>query len=165
MFCVAQKGDKQRLVFDCRQVNWLCKEPPRTHLSTPSALSNLRLSNFHMNQGEDVDGHVYQGKIHATDLVDSFYIFRWDQLCEFFCIGDSFAAEDLGVTVMLGDDGERDVLDPTTRLFACLCTLAKGWSWSMLFCHHILCKCMFLACRDLGLSREQAEGQILYNHC
>ena len=58
VFTVAKKLDKLRLVFDCRQANALCNDPPRTYLSTLAALSHLRLSNFRLNQGE-VEGRKF----------------------------------------------------------------------------------------------------------
>ena len=39
VFTVARKLNKLRLVLDCRQTNALCRDAPRTYLSTPAALS------------------------------------------------------------------------------------------------------------------------------
>ena len=43
VFTVIKKGDLLRLIFDCRVTNACCYDPPKTMLTTPAALSNLRI--------------------------------------------------------------------------------------------------------------------------
>ena len=70
-FTVTKKRQRLRLIFDCRQVNATCKKPPKTHLSTAGALSQLRVDR---RPGES--SRPYRGAVCSVDLVDSFYRFE-----------------------------------------------------------------------------------------
>ena len=69
-------------------------------------MANLRLSNFHLNQGMERDGRIYHGRVHATDLVDSFHLFRYTALAEFLCVGQAVRAGDVGATHVMEPDGK-----------------------------------------------------------
>ena len=47
-FCVKKKGDKQRLIVDCRQADYLMRLPPKTRLGSAAAMTALRLSDAEM---------------------------------------------------------------------------------------------------------------------
>ena len=71
-FTVDKKGVRLRLVFDCRHANFCCRRPPKTFLSTPCALSRIRLCCSTRNAGGDhTVRRQYVGHILAIDLVDS----------------------------------------------------------------------------------------------
>jgi len=80
IFTVAKKVDDLgvewlRLIFDCRQVNWLTRKPPKTHLATPGALAALDLSDEALGPGKKDAQRPFDGCFSAVDLVDAFYLF------------------------------------------------------------------------------------------
>ena len=93
LFCVAKdvsddglKVTKSHLIWDARKVNLLFRRPPWTPLGSPSALSELELT-------EDIlDGRVlgsFQG-----DVPEWFYRLRWTEgLAEYFALEDVDAWE------------------------------------------------------------------------
>ena len=77
-FTVDKKGTSLRLVFDCRMSNLFCRCPPKTFLSTPSALSRIRLNAASLAEGGAAEPErPYEGQVVAIDLVDSFYLFHY----------------------------------------------------------------------------------------
>ena len=97
----------------------------------------------------------------VTDLVDSFYFFRWAAVSKLFSLKHPFSASELGTDTALDADGKRVAVEPTTMFFACVVALRMGWSWALCFCHRLCCRAMCLAAEiALGLTAAQAEGQL-----
>ena len=69
-FCVGKKDGTQRLIFDCRPFNAVCRDPPTTHLATCSALCNLDFSSTASSVPEAGDRGI---AFAAADLTDGFY--------------------------------------------------------------------------------------------
>ena len=161
-FTVDKKGEKLRLVFDCRGPNQHCRNPPKTFLSTPYAISGLRIAAAEHRTGHGGDGgRPYRGHIVAVDLVDSFYLLRWTRLSGLFAFQEVFKARALDVTTAIGPDGGTIDVSGDTDLFACLSTLPMGWNWALHSCHCVCARAMVVASERLGLSAERARGQLL----
>ena len=98
IFTIGKKDGLLRLIFDCRQSSAYHRVPPTTSLSTPSAFSNVDMSEETLAavRGDgDPDAEPHAG---AIDLIDSFYQFKWEGLAEFFCIDQVFKAGDFGIS-------------------------------------------------------------------
>ena len=65
--------DWLRLIFDCMQVNWMCRVPPKAHLATPGALANFNLSAESLGSGAVGAERPYRGVQSSIDFVDAFY--------------------------------------------------------------------------------------------
>ena len=63
------------------------------------------------------------GHILAVDLVDSFYLFRYERLAEYFAFSHAFRAREFNLTEIVDSEGHRDELGPDDFVFACLATL------------------------------------------
>lgn len=147
LFCVAKKGDKQRLVVDCRPTNALFEDSPKTWLSTPAVLGQLSLPR--------TEG-MCAPNISAVDLVDSFYLFEYTALAEYFAIQYPVTAGDMDITHALLD-GAIVPVSAEQPVFACLTTLPMGFSWALHLCHAVLCNLMVAAAVDaFGMPRDEA---------
>ena len=65
-----EKHNKLRLIFDVRLANMLVRAPPKTALSTASAIAGLRIRLDSRASLSPISGIVV-----AADLVDGFYQF------------------------------------------------------------------------------------------
>ena len=83
-FFVTKKDGSLRLVIDCRGVNMMVHPPPKTYLSTPGALSGIRL-NRHVLQGSS-KSRAYEGKISGVDFIDSFYQLGYTRMSRVLCV-------------------------------------------------------------------------------
>ena len=78
IFTVSKKLDENgiewlRLIFDCRQVNWMSRKPPKSFLATPGAMANIDLSPESLGAtGEVQTDRPFSGCFSAVDLVDAF---------------------------------------------------------------------------------------------
>ena len=161
-FTVAKKDHWLRLVFDCRLTNLHFRAPPRTALSTPSALSSVRFSGplFEGAQARHPD-RPFSGRLVAFDWVDSFYQFRWLRLCTWFGLEGVFTAGEVGVSQAY--DSSMHLVDvcPNTPVFACLSTVPMGWNWALHVVHSVLVRCMVLALGLLGVSHADAKSLLV----
>ena len=93
--------------------------------------------------------------------MDSFYLFAWDRLSALFAFDTPFYADEVGATTALDDDGAEVDVGSDTLFFPCPGTLPMGWSWSLWFCHGVLCNVMLRAPILFGLPEDVALGQFL----
>ena len=121
-----KKKGRLRLVFDCRQVNRSCRKARRSHLATPSALCALRVDPL-------CGSSPFGGRLVTFDLVDSFYLLKWDALSELLCVDDVFLAGELDITEVLDENNQWVAADPSDAVFVGLCIIPMGWSWSLFF--------------------------------
>ena len=163
VFCVGKKDGKLRLVFACRWANSLHRNPKKAHLASPGAFSNLRWDDeslragCHQSSGPALDLHFG-----AIDLVDSFYQYRYTLLCSFFAFNMPMCAGDIGVTEVFDDVGQTfRPCHPGDIVWACLCTLPMGWSWSLVACNESLIDAMLCAERSLRGADYDGEQQLV----
>ena len=96
-------------------------------------------------------------RISAVDLVDSFYLFDWSRLAEWFAFHMVFKASDFDLLFYIDSDGVRHDLDPTDDIFACLSTLPMGGTFSLHWCHCVMLGAMVRAAVDaFGLTLAAA---------
>ena len=160
VFTVGKKDKTLRLVFDCRYVNCLFREPPWTPLTTPASLSDLRLHGHPGSSGTEqplscssAEG-AYEGGFGALDLVDGFYQFQVDNLCSFFSLDTELDAWENGIYSFYDDaTGETSPTEEGDLVVPCLSTLPMGWSWAVFFCQDVLLqRCRRADALFLGLS-------------
>eukprot|EP00971_Amphidinium_carterae_P232975 4623834-Amphidinium_carterae.1 len=181
-FFVRKKDPGQiRLVLDCRPVNQCHRAPPKSRLSTPGALGNLNFSEEwatycraaaeieleHASEksmldvlgcdGDAGDNHTRDRvslvpSAGSVDLKDGFYQFATDEMCEWFGLGVTMAAEEAGIT-RAWDSSVGAVVDlaPRQRVHATFRGLPMGWSWALHICHSALCQAAREAQAGLGL--------------
>ena len=97
----------------------------------------------------------------AIDLVDSFYLFEWERLCEMFSLPGSFTARELGVDSWTDADGRKHDAEPNESLFVCLSALPMGFSWVLHFCHCVWARAKVVAAMRIGLSGAAVRGHLL----
>ena len=107
VFCVSKKDavtklpTQLRLIFDCRQPDAMCQEPPTTTLSTGGSIASMRLPS---RDEPTNDERPYEGRSVCADLENSFYQFLYRALSDLFGIGDAYNAHEYGVDYAFDDD-------------------------------------------------------------
>ena len=124
-FCVSKKPkdvngvlhERQRLVLDCRAVNLLFKEPPRTRLGSLSSVSEMYL---------ETDQKLY---VATADICDCFYACDVPKGMEqFFCLKSDISLSDaLQVT---GGSYDLSVFTGMDFITPCITVLPMGFNWS-----------------------------------
>ena len=146
VFTVAKKDGSQRLVFDCRVSNALCRDAPHTELATANALCNLDLSDEALGQVAANADDSAAISFAAADLTDGFYQFALDDVASLFCLDITLAANEAGVSEVLNEEtGEMEEVSPGERLWVALRVLPMGWSWALWFCQDCLTEAMVAA--------------------
>ena len=171
-FFASKKDGNIRLVLDCRPVNQLHRRAPKSKLASGGALCGLNLSDEwadfcqRMRQdwaacgeagvelaarveealAEEPDFDYSEGELNpcgaSIDLLDGFYQFKNIDLASWFCLGESFSAEEAGVSRVYDEElREWQDVEPDCQLWACFGGLAMGWSWALYFCHEALSEC------------------------
>ena len=123
-FCVAKKPkiiegvkvERQRLVLDCRAVNLLFREPPRTRLGSLPSVSEAYLPPEH------------QLFVATADICDCFYTCDCPPgLEQFFCLQSDVSADE----ALWISDGGFNVEDwEGIRIAPCIKVLPMGFNWS-----------------------------------
>ena len=132
VFAVRKKRGRLRLVFDCRQANLLCRVPDKSHLSTSAALCGLRI-----RHGAAYGRLPFEGSVISLDLEDSFYLFRWQELSEFFSLDYTFTASQLGIRTALNAEGAWEPVAPQDSIYVCL-SRGKSIFFPWQVCHTAL---------------------------
>lgn len=153
----------QRLVIDCRGVNYLCRAAPTSALATPGAFATVDWSEETLRASQKEGCAAADLHFGAIDLVDSFYQLRWEFFAESFALNVEMTASEAGTTdVWDSAQGRRVDLAPSDKVFPCLAVLPMGWSWSLWFCHLVLCNTMVNAeMKRRSVSRDEAATQLL----
>ena len=106
---------RQRLILDCRAVNYMFKEPPHTRLGSLAALTELELPT---NERLFVAG---------SDIQDCFYAARLPLgLEECFCLHQDISLDE--AVDIFGEDFHR--YSHLERFIPCVTVLPMGFSWS-----------------------------------
>ena len=127
-FFVAKKDDSIRLVVDCRPVNQLRRRSPKTHLSTPGALSHLNMSQEWANFTEAADRAVdgLEGPeldVHRAiiDFKDGFHQFSLQELASWFRLWERYTADEDRIASCFCDEAKCDMpIGSTEEVEACL---------------------------------------------
>ena len=155
-FTVLKKDQfHQRLIIDARVASWSHRKPPYSPLSTPGAVSEIRLPHHHVPDGDEVFGASF-------DLQDGFCQFRWEAMCEWFGLDHRVRAEQFGVLEVF--DSALGVTRPTRDgewLWPCFCGLPMGWAWALYFCHNALTRGLVAAFRIFNPALSQARAEAL----
>ena len=117
-FCVKKKGDKQRLVLDCRAINKHFRYPPKPEMANVECIGQLAAA----HEGSDVF-------IGTADIKNCFYQCgvpkNLSRYFAFDAVPSSWAL-DMGALTTI--DGEP--IYECGRLYPVLLVLPMGWSWS-----------------------------------
>jgi hypothetical protein len=116
-FFFKKKGDKQRLVLDCRSINQAFRKPPRLDMGAADSLGRL-----HNPRKRD----TYVG---TADIMNCFYQCGvCTELSEHFCFEDIDASivKSWGAT----QDIHGNILPDSGVIAPCLLILPMGWTWS-----------------------------------
>ena len=106
---------RQRLILDCRAVNYMFKEPPHTRLGSLAALTELELP---------TDERLF---VSGSDIQDCFYAARLPSgMEECFCLHQDISLEE--AVEIFGDDFCR--YSHLERFIPCVTVLPMGFSWS-----------------------------------
>ena len=133
VFFVLKKLDQIRMVLDCRVTNALCRTPPHTALSTPSALSRVQIFEQVLCEsgecpGSETDKDPYEGLVVALDLVDSFYQLGYTLFSDMFALPYPVRAGEVNITTALDADGVSRAVESDDFVFACIGCIGAGWS-------------------------------------
>ena len=161
VFTVAKKDSWLRLIFDCRGANLLCRHPPKSYLSTPGALASLRIGDNDLAGDPQSVARPLAAVVGAIDLVDGFYLFKWERIASLFSLEHCYSSAELGITEAMDEHGNVVLLKPHDNVFACLSALPMGASWSLYFCHAVIARAMVVAAQVLGLSGNDATHQLV----
>eukprot|EP00435_Cladocopium_sp_Y103_P055837 s653_g18.t1 len=124
-FCVSKKPkvvdgilqERQRLVLDCRAVNLLFKEPPRTRLGSLSCLSESLLN---------PDQQLF---VATADICDCFYACDVPQGMEqYFCLKSDISLAD--AVEVTGGSADLSSLEGLDWVSPCITVLPMGFNWS-----------------------------------
>ena len=155
-FTVAKKDDWLRLIFDVRAANFMCRNPPKTSLSTSIPITRIRLR--HSNTSSD---RLFEGIIVSFDLCDGFYQFWWPALAQHFSMDLVCQADEIGASTLHMADGSEVPCKGDDLGFPCLATVPMGFSWGVYFCHSVMVRCAILALQMLGLSDAEAVSHVV----
>ena len=120
-FFVGKKGNKQRLVFDCRRTNQRFCHAPFTEIGCSEAFSSIEVPSGQC---------LYSA---SADVVSCFYQCGIPvELSEFFCLDGISGAEALAIGFRTNLDG-TPILGSEAELFPALLVLPMGWGWAFWF--------------------------------
>ena len=133
--------ERQRLILDCRQVNYQFRAPPLTELGSLSALCEVQL---------EQDEKLYVG---GADIQDCFYACRLPKGLEsFFCfLNDLRLGEVRRLWPELVQD-TYDHVDGDEMISPCLGVLPMGFSWSFFLVQRLHEQ---LTIKSMGIEREE----------
>ena len=122
-FVHKSKGDKIRLILDCRPSNQMFSAPPSTPLATVESLSSIELE---AAAEEGISLHLG-----VSDIDNCFHRLRLpESLSDWFALDCIFSARELGVVGMrLGDK----VLSADDDVSVASAMAPMGFSWSLYF--------------------------------
>ena len=149
------------LILDCRTVNQLCRQPPRTHLSSPGGLSRVRFASGIDDPSDSGESSRFEGSVSALDLVDSFYQLLYPIMCQFFSFCDAFRADELNVSEAVGPDGKLRSVDGSCGIFAGFQCLPMGWAWALHVCHMLLVQLLIRAMGLLGYAKDAVYDMLV----
>ena len=86
----------------------------------------------------------------SVDLRDGFYQFATPMLSSWFSFGETYTADEAGVTEVFDEETQSMVaVEPWEELWACFAGLPMGWSWALHVCHSALEQCCERAVKSL----------------
>ena len=114
-FVDGKRVDRQRLILDCRAINYAFKDPPHTRLGSLAALTELELPS---------EEKLF---VAGSDIQDCFYAAKLPKgMEECFCLHKDLSRED-AVEVFGADFGQFSHL---SSFIPCITVLPMGFSWS-----------------------------------
>ena len=140
VFFVRKKLDQIRMVLDCRPVNQLHRPPPKSRLATPGALATLNLAEEWSQLSSQTGVAPTMSVAGASiDLQDGYYQFECENLSSWFCLGETYSVDALGLQQIFDEPSRSySAAVPGERVWACFRGLPMGWSWALFFCHSAL---------------------------
>ena len=164
VFAVSKKNDMQRMVLDCRSANAHHRRPPYTSLSTPGSFCNVDLSDQGL-KAADWPHRLPQPRVSTTDLVDSFYQMKYEQVSGYFCFDCPVRAGDFSISSVWCDDAGCHVdVGPDDMIWPAFAGLPMGWTWALHFCHSVLSSAMVTSeCLRTGRCRDEVEMTVLHD--
>lgn len=146
VFTGRKKSGLQTLAIDCRHINALCRDPPRSELATPCGVLQAWLEQFHLggmsHQRLGRRGPLAQrgssGSVVSTRI--ALCQLGWRVMTEYLALDTEIRACDDGVREVMGSvAGGCCDFEPDTTLFLCLCVMPTGCSWSLNFSRRSTC--------------------------
>eukprot|EP00971_Amphidinium_carterae_P350194 6491429-Amphidinium_carterae.2 len=120
LFCVKKKGDRQRLITDCRPANARFRKPPGVSLATSESFGGLQLQ-------EGVELFCAE-----TDIENCFHNLRIaENFGRFFSLPPLLARQ-LDITMVQGQVVHCDRL-----VYPCFAVLPMGMTWSLYFAQQV----------------------------
>ena len=112
------------MVVECRMKNALCRAPPHTALSTPSALFDDVLDGQGERHESETDGDPYEGQIVALDLIDSFFQLWYARFSDMFSLPEPLRASEVNISIALDVDMFHSLCSQMTLCLLVLPSLA-----------------------------------------
>eukprot|EP00438_Fugacium_kawagutii_P014095 Skav231798 [mRNA] locus=scaffold734:131220:155475:+ [translate_table: standard] len=117
IFFVKKKGDRLRMILDCRRSNCHFSDPDPIQLATGEAMGRIQL---------DKDEVLYTA---SADLQNAFYTMEMpEQLRPFFGLR-RVQAKQMSMQELHGNP-----IDPDSWLYPVVRVIPMGWSWAMWWC-------------------------------
>ena len=136
-FVDGNRIDRQRLILDCRAVNYLFKDPPHTRLGSLAALTELELP---------CDEKMF---IAGADIQDCFYAAKLPSgMEECFCLHRDLTRQE--AADVFGDDFSG--FSHLERCIPCITVLPMGFSWSFYIIQQLHEQASL---RALGITNDQ----------
>ena len=133
MFFVKKKGNKQRLIFDCRRSNCHFSTPEPIRLATGDSIGRIETKRTTLFTA-------------SADLQNAFYTMSMPMALRKFFGLRGLRAEQLGISEC---DGKA--IRPGQRVFPRIAVIPMGWSWAMWWCQRV----NELLCEKGGLTEDR----------
>eukprot|EP00438_Fugacium_kawagutii_P003851 Skav230672 [mRNA] locus=scaffold2185:329965:335309:- [translate_table: standard] len=133
LFFVKKKGNRLRMIMDCRKSNLHFSEPAPVELATGDALSKLEL-------GDGATLHMA-----SADLANAFYTMQLPEEWRRFFGFRRVRAKHVGITELSGN-----AIKPDTWLYPRSLVIPMGWAWALYWCQRVNER----ICERSGLSAE-----------